>query len=464
MNGRSFAGTTRRVWSMICVGVVVVAATQLPASAAGEQLWAKRYDGSAHLGGAGASVAVSPDGTKAFAGGIANTSNGWYDFVVIAYVPATGARLWVKKYNGPADSGDNIVDIAVSPDSARVYVTGLSFSSATADDFFTIAYDAASGATIWKRRWDVFTGQGSLDNPSALAIAPDGATLYVTGTSLNWGDFLATNVYATIAYDAATGAKRWSQTYDGPSNSDDDAFDVAVSPDSATAFVTGSSRGSTSGPDFGTIAYDASTGAINWLKRYNGPANGLDAGRAITAQDAAVVVTGDSQGDATTIAYDPSTGARLWAKRFGGSGPSAASSLASTPAAVFVSGWSTRTATGDDYVTIAYDVASGSQLWVKLYNGPVDGADYSHGTAVDADGAKVFVTGESAGTAGLDYATVAYDALSGVRLFKARYNGPGDGDDAGSSIAAVPDGSEAVVTGTSMGTAHYQLTTVAYAA
>ena len=85
--------------------------------------------------------------------------------------------------------------------------------------------------------------------------------------------------------------------------------------------------------------------------------------------------------------------------------------------------------------------APGSQLWVTYYNGPGNGFDAASSVAVSPGGSRVFVTGESQGTrSGLDYATVAYSAATGARLWAARYNGPGNGNDAASSVAVSPRG------------------------
>jgi hypothetical protein len=50
---------------------------------------------------------------------------------------------------------------------------------------------------------------------------------------------------------------------------------------------------------------------------------------------------------------------------------------------------------------------------------------------VSPNGSKIFVTGCSIGsaTSGTDYATVAYHAATGVRLWLERYNGQGKADD-----------------------------------
>ena len=69
--------------------------------------------------------------------------------------------------------------------------------------------------------------------------------------------------------------------------------------------------------------------------------------------------------------------------------------------------------------------APGAQLWVARYNGPAGGDNEARAVAVDPGGRRVFVTGQSYGgrATGADYATVAYSAATGRRLWVGRFAG-----------------------------------------
>jgi WD40 repeat protein len=296
-----------------------------------------------------------------------------------------------------------------------VFVTGQS-TSATSSQYATVAYNAATGAQRWVRR---YKGPGNLSIAHAVAVSPGGRTVFVTGESLG---ATSGRDYATIAYNAATGAQRWVRRYNAPANRGDVATAVTVSPGGRTVFVTGQSHGAASDYDYATVAYRVATGARRWVSRYNGPGNGSDIANAVavSAGGRTVFVTGASQAtsDATsldyaTIAYSAATGAPRWVRRY--NGPfrhlDLAASLAVSPrgGAVFVTGFSQRARTRfSDYATVGYDAATGAQLWARRYSGP-DMQSRASSVAVSPDGAKVFVTGTSVGVStGEDYAMVAY--------------------------------------------------------
>ena len=378
-----------------------------------------------------------------------------------------GTQLWAKSYNGPGNSGDVATSVAVSPGGGTVYVTGQSYGTAGVVDYATVAYDAATGAPQWVARYN--GPPGSLNKiPSSVAVSPDGTKVFVTGKS-----FVAAqgqNDYATVAYDAANGHQLWAKGYNGPLNNDDEATAVAVSPDSKTVYVTGSSFGKVGGSDYATIAYDGATGTQQWIKRYNDPANGTDNANSMVVNPAngTVYVTGQSFGtsatgmDYATVAYDP-TGRQLWVRRYTypGGNTDDATSVAVNPAsgAVYVTGKSAVTTGFYDYATVAY-TATGTQLWAKRYNGPANSTDIATSVAVNPASGTVYVTGQSAGTStGADYATVAYTP-AGTQQWVGRYNDTGNGTDIATSLAVNPASGTVYVTGQSQPGEEYA--TVAY--
>jgi WD40 repeat protein len=363
-------------------------------------------------------VGENPDGTPK------------YDYLTVAYNAATGARLWLERYNGPANGSDSAESVAVSPRGDRVFVTGYSDGADSGSHYTTIAYNAASGAQLWVNR--------SISRGSAVtvAVSPDGTEVFVTGTMYSAGSAWD---YRTVAYNAATGAQLWARRYNSPANEEDNARAMAVSPTGDRVFVTGWSYTNEYDTkyDYATVAYNAVTGSQLWVKRYNDSAGEDDVVRSMTVSPAGdrVFVTGDP----ATIAYNAATGAVLWLKPYKGG---ASVTVSPTGDRVFV--------TGEDPIAVAYDAVTGAQLWARRYTGSF----YATSAAVSPTGDRVLAAGESPGASPEDYgdyATVAYNAATGTRLWGNHYNGPGNGFDEISSITVTSGGDRVFVTGASPG-------------
>jgi outer membrane protein assembly factor BamB len=183
-------------------------------------------------------------------------------------------------------------------------------------------------------------------------------------------------------------------------------------------------------------------------------------------------VTGQGSSTATgsdyaTIAYDSTSGSELWVKRYNGpgSGTDAARALGMSPdgSKVFVSGYSTGSTSHGDFATVAYAASTGTKLWVSRYNGPSNSTDGAYALGVSPGGRRLFVTGGSIGSSsGNDYATVAYTASKGAELWVKRYNGAANGGDGARALGVSPDGSEVFVTGISGGSSGQDYATAAY--
>jgi DNA-binding beta-propeller fold protein YncE len=415
-------------------------------------------------------VGVSPDGARVFVTGLVGGFT-QQDFGTAAYDATDGRLLWFARYDSVGNGGDYGIALAVSPDGNTVFVTGESGLNnyPTYGNYATVAYNAATGAQRWVA---IYNGPGNRDDrPAGIRVSPDGTRLFVTGTSPG-STALGSDDYATVAYNTANGAQLWVARYNGPTNGNNEALDIAVNPRGTRVFVTGASNGTTTNADYATVAYDAAKGRERWVARYNGPGNGEDVANAVrvSPDGKTVLATGSSYGTTTgsdyaTIAYNAANGKQRWISRYSSPGNNfdAAYGLGISPdgTKVFVTG---RAGSAWDYGTVAYNAKDGTQLWAKGYNGPGNGNDTATSLGVSPDGTTVFVTGGSEGLGtSQDYATLAYNTIDGTQLWLTRYNSPDNGYDFPASLAVTPDGSTVFVTGGSGGAAPGEAyATVAY--
>jgi DNA-binding beta-propeller fold protein YncE len=219
--------------------------------------------------------------------------------------------------------------------------------------------------------------------------------------------------------------------------SSDTPASIAVSPDGQTVFVTGFFG------DDDTIAYNAATGAQLWISHFNVKTGLNQAKSLVVSHDGkAVNVTGyvpaakGSGNDYLTEAYNAATGALLWQSRYAGaaSGNDQGRAVAISPddSTVYVTGRSMGASTGYDDATIAYTAATGAARWTKRYAGAPGGYDSDDpaGVVISPDGGTVYVTGTSeTETTEVDFATLAYSAATGAQKWVSRYDDPQHGFD-----------------------------------
>src|SRR5205814_6508397 len=138
-------------------------------------------------------------------------------------------------------------------------------------DYGTVAYDARRGAELWRARW---AGAGSGFN-SATALAVSTGRLFVTGQSAS-PNATRDNDFGTVAYDATSGRRLWARQDGTPRYDGEFALSIAAAPDGGGVYATGVSASSDQqglGDQF-TVAYDSATGLPAWKARLND--TGLD--------------------------------------------------------------------------------------------------------------------------------------------------------------------------------------------
>ena len=323
----------------------------------GAEVWVARSDqmsvvghGSSAAGSVGVSsgvIAVSPDGAKIFILGYGSKASG-APLVVLAYTAKNGAQAWAARYRAAGRDGVAPWALTPSPDGKTVYIAAAG-SNDTASWDLTLAYNAATGARLWRALCK--RGNG----PSGLAVSPNGSRVYVTGDG-----FGASALGVTVAYDAATGSQVWLARYRDPRHQSyrDSPEGVAVSPDGTRVYVSGQ--------------------------------NGSGSGN-------------------VTVAYSTRTGAQLWLADNRNGVAVSALAVSSDGKKVFVVG--TRLPNDSFGLTLAYDAATGRQLWSSRYTGPAHGNALLNAIAPSPDGSKLYVTGAARVSAkGYVCVTMAYRA------------------------------------------------------
>jgi hypothetical protein len=290
---------------------------------------------------------------------------------------------------------------------------------------------AATLSQTWAER---YVGGTDFQYASSLAMSPDGRTAFVTGISAgpnHEGD--PYDVFATIAYDTATGATRWIARY-SDADVDNWASMIVISPDGQRLFVTGATPNG-----YPVVAYDAATGTRLWVSHAAGPGYVGSHGRlAVSPNGLRVYFTGETQiGDGPdsellTVAFRTATGSAAWSRTVvDPSGQVRPEAIRVDPQGrrLFITG-----STGDlnqypsptppDFITVAYRTGSGGQLWVKRYDGTGHGYDQAFAVSVTPNGQRVIVAGTSTGTSGLpQYAVIAYGAVGGETIWVTRDGG-----------------------------------------
>ena len=338
------------------------------------------------LGGSGAGLAATGSAARADSAGA-----------------APGSVLWTSARAGSGNT------IAADPQGGMVFAAGSGFLD---------AYDSGTGAELW----DNSAGGGQF-----VAVSPDGQDVFVTKAVHATGGA----DYSTAAFDAATGRQLWVSRYNGRADGTDRPVALAVSPGGGTVYVTGFSRGRTTGLDYATLAYAAATGRQLWVSRFNGHGRGGDypAAIAVSPGGGTVFVTGTSLGSNAgdgfaTVAYAAASGTPRWTRRFyQPDGRNAASSMAVSRdgRTVFVTGDSRITGSGTGFATVAYTASTGATLWVRRYHRAGDRSD-SPGVVLASPlgGGTVVVAGEGAGS-GRAFLGVAYGAATGRTRWVSRF-------------------------------------------
>jgi hypothetical protein len=411
------------------------------AAASGTKLWQARFT-SAGRGAFGGPSAVSPDGSALYVAGgagkgVVEADGIAHEATVLAYRAGTGTALWRANYNPGQRSNSEFDALAESPNGSALYVTGGTAPAVGQNNqtVVTAAYNTTTGAVIW-------TDTSATPGPGgSVAVSPDGSTVFVTtgANGLRAGP-------SVVAYNAATGAVRWTASLGGG-----DAVDVIASPSGSTVFILGNDN------NFLPLlaAYDATTGTVRWMDT---PSQITPASMAVSPDGSKVVLTGLRSGGTgnflRAVAYDSATGTTLWSRQY--MGPNGSSfgdvgTFSPDSALVFIAGYTRTAGTSNNHIVAvwAYNAATGASAWQTTLPAFLSGADDTDQITVSPDGSKVFVSaGADAYSAAGAYSTAALDAATGAKLWALGRNLSGNHwSSFPGSIEVSPDGTTVFVSG-----------------
>ena len=301
------------------------------------EAWTARVDGGRY--DQAVVMAASSSGDRIFVAGKSSPTNS-SDFLTTAFSSA-GTVLWQRRLPG----GEIPLSATMTPDDATVVVAGMGGGAAAS----LVAYNAATGDQQWVATYD---GGHGYDAAMDAKSSPDGTMIYATAASLGPngpGDV----DYVTLGIDRTSGAIRWKTRSSSPGEGNDNPLAIAVSSDGRTVATTGWWRngfvGNVPATSYGTVAYDAADGTVLWINKFTGPGMWGNSGKDIgfSPDSSLVYVTGQAQrpnfprvrSDFGTVAYDTATGVEVWAQRFNECEDCLVSSLAMGPdGTVYVGG------------------------------------------------------------------------------------------------------------------------------
>lgn len=465
---------TRKFGAMVLSAALAVGALAVPAGAQEQatgfhpELWSALYSSLPSGDGFDQATgeAISPDGSTVYSTGLTDTINapgGHVAYAVVARDAATGKQKWAGTYyNTKCPTGFNMaIAITVSPNGSAVYVTGDGINqdcNGTNTDPVTVAFNAATGARLWVARYhNASFGDQQSGAGLAIAVSPNGSTVYVTGPEEPTGSFKDPHDQVTVAYSAADGAQQWAALYPVGAGFPIQYDSLAVSPDGSAVYVSGVQEFPSGGGngDYVMVAYDAATGARKWVTSSPGF---TQQDMALSPDGSRIYITGTPGGSTAdaqmTVAYDAATGTQDWAVKAPGypSPTTVTDAVAVNPngSAVYVTG---------SAGTLAYGATTGKQEWVtRIGSWDFPGFfDALGGIAVSPDGSTVYATGITGGNDG-DYnpglenlETAAYNADTGAAKWRSAYDTGYDqfnlAPDGNHSLVVSPDGSRVFITG-----------------
>jgi hypothetical protein len=147
-------------------------------------------------------------------------NNGNYDYYVVK-LDSNLVQQWERTYNG-ADNLEDMANAVKVDNSGNVYVTGYSTTSSQGKNYVTLKYNN-SGTLQWT---SIYNNPDNTDDIATAMTLDNNGKLYVTGSTHN-AQFNNDDFY-TIRYNATTGANTGAVTWDSKNHYNDTPTNIML--------------------------------------------------------------------------------------------------------------------------------------------------------------------------------------------------------------------------------------------
>ena len=394
---------------LLVLGVVVgtMVASFNPAYADGNQIWLKHYAGQDSCGEEATSAAVDASSGTVYA--LARDGEcllGQGD--LIAY-SATGSRKWAVN---TGEWTDRPVQVAVDPSSHDVVV-----ASTRGKELLVQAWSSA-GAKLWGRTYGVKKSEVDVDG-----LAIDGHHRVFVGGTVTADEADTSADFLTSAYRVTTGETLWHVRYDGTPHLADRAVGIALDPAKSLLYVNGVSENGDR-DQLVTIAYNSATGAKKWGKRAVADFEDDVIGLAVDTNNHQVYSLAEPLNDAEIELHAyTSTGSTAFHTTFGDGVVPQYITVDPGNDRVYVGGWESTSDTVNQGLVVSF-APTGEERWAALDTAAT--SETGDGLSVDLTNHRVYL----AATDDIDQrnqaVTVAFSS-GGVLAWRAVHSSPNTG-------------------------------------
>lgn len=344
------------------------------------QQWATEYAGTGENSDKFNAMIIDGAGNVYAAGYTWKQGNG-KDFLIIKF-NSSGDTLWTRSFDGSGNGNDEATDLAFD-NTGNIIAIG-STKTKTGKDLATYKLDV-SGNMLWMM---TYNNGASLDDYGVKVVCDASGNIYTGGYGYNSN---LNNDYLIIKYSSA-GVQLNTVSFDGADQLDDVLNDMAIDA-SGNILVTGKSRTAANKDDYATVKYNSSLVA-QWSKTLD-QAGKTDRATGIFVDGSGnVYVTGRSSNgsddDFVTVKYNAANGTQAWIKTYDSGGDDQAEDIAGNGTSIVICGTKFN-GIQNDLQTISYSL-SGTLQWSTTYAGGAGLDENVNHVTIDAAGNSI-ITG-----------------------------------------------------------------------